>query len=453
VTPVGFLLERFDERRDATAIVAGGDRHTFGELAAAVGDLDSRLAARGVGAGAVVAFDGDFTPAGIALLLALLRRGTIVVAHRAGSAEDSAPRDELAQVELRCHVDSAGSLAVEPTGRDAVHPLYDQLRHGGRPGLVQFSSGTSGEPKAAVHDAASLLERYERRGIALTTLAFLLFDHLGGIITALRALAGGATLVAPDDRSPDAVCRLVERHAVELLPVTPTFLNLLLLSGADKRHDLTSLRLISYGAEPMPAGTLARVRAALPDVRLRQTYGMVEVGALGARSRADDSLWVRIGEEGCSARVVDGKLQVRTPSMLLGYLNAPTPMTADGWFETGDVVERDGNYLRILGRGSDLINVGGEKVYPAEVEGVIEAMDEVAEATVHGERNFLVGEIVCARVTPAGGGSRDGLERRVRRFCGERLERFKVPVKVEVVAGEAPSTRVKKVRDSGSGPA
>ena len=209
---------------------------------------------------------------------------------------------------------------------------------------------------------------------------------------------------------------------------------------------MSSLRVISYGAEPMTDGTLTRLGEVFPGVKLQQTYGISELGALRTKSRDSRSLWVKVGGEGVRTRVIDGMLQVQARSMLLGYLNAPTPLTADGWLETGDMVKQEGEFLRFLGRSSDLINVGGEKVYPAEVEAVIESMEDVAEAVVYGEANGLVGQIVCARVTEAQDDRRDDLAREVKRFCRARLERFKVPVKVEVVAALGAGKQVKKPR-------
>src|SRR5581483_4450949 len=106
------------------------------------------------------------------------------------------------------------------------------LRAVDHPGLVLFSSGSSGKPKGAVHDLAALLRKFERPRPALRTLAFLLFDHIGGINTLLHVLASGGCLVTVTDRSPDGVLAAVERHRVELLPTSPTFLNLVLLSEA-----------------------------------------------------------------------------------------------------------------------------------------------------------------------------------------------------------------------------
>ena len=79
---------------------------------------------------------------------------------------------------------------------------------------------------------------------------------------------------------------------------------------------------------------------------------------------------------------------------MLGYLNAPSPFDADGWFNTQDAVEQDGEWLRFLGRTSDLINVGGQKVYPAEVESVLLELENVLDVTVRGEPNPIIGQIV-----------------------------------------------------------
>ena len=146
-------------------------------------------------------------------------------------------------------------------------------------------------------------------------------------------------------------------------------------------------------------------------------------------------------------RVVDGLVQIKAESAMLGYLNAPSPFTADGWLVTGDMVEVDGEYFRILGRQSDVVNVGGEKVLPAEVEEVILEVPGVADAAVYGEKNALLGQIVCARLWAAPAGDRAALPARVLAHCKERLAPYKVPFKIKVVEGERPSTdRQKKTR-------
>ena len=120
----------------------------------------------------------------------------------------------------------------------------------------------------------------------------------------------------------------------------------------------------------LPA-TLAKLKTVFPDVKLLQTYGLIEVGVLKTSSKSNDSLWVKLGGNGYDLRVVDGLLEIKAESAMLGYLNYASPFTEDGWFKTGDAVEVDGEYFKILGRKSEIINVGGEKVFPVEIENVI----------------------------------------------------------------------------------
>ncbi|HEX8852717.1 MAG TPA: fatty acid--CoA ligase family protein, partial [Pyrinomonadaceae bacterium] len=215
------------------------------------------------------------------------------------------------------------------------------------------------------------------------------------------------------------------------------------------RHDLSSLKTVTYGTEPMPEHTLRRLHALFPEVNLQQTYGLSEVGILRSKSREPDSLWVKVGGEGFETRVVGGVLQIKARSAMLGYLNAPSPFTDDGWFDTNDAVEVDGEYLRILGRKSEIINVGGEKVYPAEVENVIEELDSVAEATVYGERNPITGHIVCADIRPAretDEAARKALVLEVKRHCRGKLQSYKVPLRVRVADASLHTERFKKAR-------
>src|ERR1700752_2593026 len=148
----------------------------------------------------------------------------------------------------------------------------------------------------------------------------------------------------------------------------------------------------------MPESTLESIHRLLQRGRLQQTEGLWEVRILGSQSRASDSLWVKVGGGGFETRVVDGLLQIRARSAMLGYLNAPSPFTADGWFMTGDAVDVDGEWMRIRGRKSEIINVGGEKVYPAEIESILHEIPGVEDVTLAGEAHPLVGQIVTARV-------------------------------------------------------
>ena len=132
---------------------------------------------------------------------------------------------------------------------------------------------------------------------------------------------------------------------------------------------------------------------------------------------------------------------------MAGYINAPNPIDAEGWMCTGDRVEVRNGYLRFLGRDSEIINVGGKKVFPAEVETVLLEADNVCEAAVSGLRHPLLGQVVQAHISLDRAEDYDALRERLRDFCLERLARYKVPMHFVVIAKEEQhSRRFKKNR-------
>jgi acyl-CoA synthetase (AMP-forming)/AMP-acid ligase II len=353
---------------------------------------------------------------------------------------------QIAGISQKITVDEFDNIHFENCEWKHLHAFYDKLKTEGKPGLVLFTSGTSGEPKAAVHDLSKLLLKFTVRKRNFRTLNFLLYDHWGGLNTMFHTLSNGGVVLALNDRRPKIICSFIEKYKIELLPASPTFLNLLLLSEEYKNYDLSSLQLITYGTEPMPESTLVRLKTAFPNVKLQQTYGLIELGVLRSKSKSDDSLWVQIGGEGFRTRVVENLLEIKADSAMLGYLNAPSPFTEDGWFMTGDQVEVDGEYIKILGRKSELINVGGEKVYPAEVESVIQEFDNVMEVTVYGEKNPLMGNIVCAKIRLKVPEEKKEFISKLKLFCKQRLQSFKIPVKVLIEEQEQYNERFKKIR-------
>jgi long-chain acyl-CoA synthetase len=233
---------------------------------------------------------------------------------------------------------------------------------------------------------------------------------------------------------------------MELLPTTPTFMNMLLVSRAYEHHDLSSLRVVTYGTEPMPEATLKAFHRALPHVELKQTYGLTELGVLRTKSKSSDSVWLKVGGEDYETKVVDGVLWIRARTSILGYLNAPSPFDSDGWYNTGDRVIQDGEWLRFLGRDTEIINVGGAKVYPGDVESALLQMDEITDCFVYGRSSALTGEIVAADVVVRDGIDHTTVKAAIVRACRERLERYQMPVVVNVVAGIGVSEAFKKQR-------
>ena len=446
---IDFLLEVFREKETAEAVVWRDQAYTYGWLLNRIDYWRERIAAEGLGPGAVVILEADFSPNAVALFFALMDHGCILVPLIESPEAKRAKIISIAEGEIAFSIDKDDGVTITPLPNKATHPLYQQLRAAWRPGLVIFSSGSTGESKGGVHDFFSLLERFKTRRPGLRTISFLLYDHIGGVNTMLYALANGGCLVTVRERAPDEVLAAIEKHRVEMLSTSPTFINLMLLSEAYKRHDLSSLKKVQYGTEPMPESALRRFNKLFPRITLQQTYGLSEIGILQSKSKSSDSLWVRIGGEGFLTRVVDGVLQIKAKSAILGYLNAPSQFTEDGWFDTGDAVEVDGEYFRILGRKSEIINVGGEKVYPAEVESVIKELAAVADVVVFGEKNSITGNIVCADVQPAlelADSQKKEFIANLKRHCREHLQNYKVPVKVNLVTDRLYSERFKKIR-------
>jgi long-chain acyl-CoA synthetase len=442
------LEERLASFGHATAMCWQGQSYSYEWLGEETQAWSRKLQHLSVAPGECAAIVGDYSPRTCSLLLALILNRNIIVPL--GMPHEAALNEQLHTAEVSyvfsfTEDDTWQSRRHTPVARE--HPLLHELRNDGEPGLILFSSGSTGESKASLLNVASLLDKFSSVRRGYRTLVFLLLDHIGGINTLLHILTQGGTAITSEARTADAVCACIEAQRVELLPTTPTFLNMLLISDAHQRFDLSSLRLITYGTEPMPVATLRHLHEALPNVTLKQTYGLTELGILPTQSRSPDELWIRLDRRVVDYKIVDNILWVRCQSAMLGYLNAPSPFDEEGWLNTQDVVEVDGEYLKILGRKSDIINVGGEKVFPAEVEGVLLQMDGIREALVVGKPNPVTGQVVVARVAP----SRPPEDPHtfaasVRAFCGERLQPYKIPMLVEIVDGHGHTARFKKLR-------
>jgi acyl-coenzyme A synthetase/AMP-(fatty) acid ligase len=446
IQTIDWLLERMAQWQTEPAIVWSDQATTYGEVLEMVAFWQSHLDEHDVKRGQVVALRGDYTPKSCALLLALIDRGAILVPLTEAA---EVHRDEflsIAEVEIVISFDETDGWQLHRQTVTATNPLTLQLRALGDPGLVLFSSGSTGKSKAALHNFTHLLDKFKVVRQKMCTLSFLLLDHIGGINTLLYTLSNGGTVVAVRNRDPEVVCQAIERYRVELLPTSPTFLNLLLISEAYKRFDLSSLQLVTYGTEVMPESTLQRVHQLLPHIRLQQTYGLSELGILRSKSRDSGSLWVKVGGEGFETKIVDGILWIKAHSAMLGYLNAPSPFDEEGWMNTGDMVEVNGDYIRILGRKSEIINVGGQKVYPAEVESALLQMENVKDAVVIGEKHPITGYIVTARVNLFEYEEPRDFKQRMRTFCRDKLASFKIPVKVEISSREQFNARYKRMR-------
>ncbi len=445
---VGSFYSVFSSAGQDCALVYKDNEITYAALLANISAWRLELESYEIVRGQVVGLSGDFTPNIIAILFALIENGNIIVPFDYQQSRNNFEKYGIAHVQHLISADENDAVSFELLDSAGSSPLYEDLRIKEHPGLVLFTSGTSGNPKAAVHDFVGLLEKFKKRTKTYRTLNFLLFDHWGGLNTMFHTLSNAGTVLALKERGPASVCAFIEKHKIDLLPASPTFFNLLLISQEYLNYDLSSLVLMTYGTEPMPLPTLERIKSIFPDVRLQQTYGLIELGVMRSRSKSDNSLWVNVGGDGYKTRVVDNLLEIKAESAMLGYLNAPSPFTDDGWFKTGDMVEVDGDYIKILGRKSELINVGGEKVFPTEIEGVIKQLENVVAVVVSGERHVITGNIVCAKIFLDRAEGKAEFSKRLKLFCRARLPTYKIPVRIELVSdlSELYSYRLKTKR-------
>lgn len=446
---VDLLVSRLASFDAAVAIDTEERTVSFRELLAESDGWMDRLRNEEVSAGTVCAYIGEYSPQTIALFVALMRLGAIA-APLTPAVEHELPR--LAQIgglERLIRFDSQGNAAISHLAPETPNPLLKSFRATGHAGLVVFTSGSTGQPKAILHDLEKVLSKFAEPRRGWRTVLFLMMDHFGGVNTLLASLAYGGMAICISDRSPDAVCGAICRGRAELLPTTPTFLKMMIASGVWRDIDMSSVRLITYGTEPMPETTLARLNEIFPGVELKQTYGLSELGVLHSKSPDPKSLWLKIGGRGFETRVVDGVLHIRSNSSMVGYLNADSPIDADGWMNTGDLVDEQEGLVRFRGRATEIINVGGQKVFPTEVESVLLQADNIVDATVFGVKHPLLGQAIRARVSLASPEDESAVNERLKQYCLDRMAKFKVPLKFEVLPIEAQVTpRTKKRRSA-----
>lgn len=442
-----WLIDCFAEAGDKPAFIHRDRRMTYGEVARTIGAFGETLEAQGIARGEIVAILGDYSPEVFCLMLALAHAGNVVIPL---SREAVIEQDSALGIS-GCHwlAEFDESVTTPTFSRHLIpaeNELLTEFLSADRAGLILFSSGSTGKPKAILHDFERVADKFRQPRTAVVAIPFLMIDHFGGINTILAITSSLGTVVTVADRSPSNICRAIQQYKVELLPATPSFLTMLVASGLQREYDLSSLKRITYGTEVMPQSTLDRMAGAFPGVELQQTYGLSEVGVLRSQSRGDGSLWVRIGGSGFQTKIVDDILWIKSDYAMVGYLNAASEFDAEGWFNTQDRVEVDGEWFRILGRVTDLINVGGQKVYPAEVEDAILQMDDIDDVAVYGEAHPLLGQIVVAKVSTRSGEDAAALKTRVRAECRAHLAPFKVPAKVLLADGPLYTARQKKNR-------
>ena len=375
--------------------------------------------------GEVVALIGDFDPQSILMLLELIDKNTIIVPLTKETKPQHNYFFESAFVDVVIEGHS-----VRRIKNDTNHKLIDKLRSREHAGLVLFSTGTTGSPKAILHDLTIFMQRFETPRPTFKTISFLLFDHIGGLNTLLHTLFNKGTVIAPESRSIEVVLKTCKEHQIEVLPTTPTFLRMMLISGLIPDGIPESLRIITYGTERMDQPTLDALCELLPNVDFRQTFGMSELGIFRVKSEARNSLYMKIGGEGIETRVVNKILEIRSQARMLGYLNADSPFNNEGWYNTKDIVEEYDGFYKVIGRTSEVINVGGLKFMASDVERVVLQFEGIKFAKAEGKDNPITGQHV--ELTVQFVSNNDINKKKIKLFLNSRLPSHMLPKRIKV---------------------
>jgi len=283
--------------------------------------------------------------------------------------------------------------------------------------------------------------------ILICNLSLLSFNTPFAALSLLYNLFNGGTLILNDTYNVDNILNKIEKHRATLLSTTPSFLNMMLLTNSFNKYDLSSLRLITYGTEPMDKRTLTKLNENFPEIKLRQTYGMTEIGILNIKSKNSSSLEIKIDKTKNDYKIINNILYIKSNTSMMGYLNYKSPFTTDGWINTGDRVIVNGDYMTILGRESELINVGGEKVFPIEVENILKEYNNVSDVVVYAKENRILGHIVAADIMLINKIDKENdFIVSIKSYCAKKLESYKVPIKINLVNRIELNDRCKKVR-------
>ena len=375
--------------------------------------------------GDVVALIGDFEPQSISNLLRLFDKNVIVAPLTTDTHSQHDYFFKAASVDVIIKDNN-----IKRIDNPKKNILLEKLKKKNHPGLILFSTGTTGRPKAILHDFSFFLKKYEVPRPTLRTINFLLFDHIGGINTLFHTLFNKGTVIAPKSRNVEDILNICKKHQVEVLPTTPTFLRMMLMSGLVPHKIPNSLKIITYGTERMDQITLDELCNLLPNIDFRQTYGMSELGIVRVKSKARNSLFMKIGGDGIETKIVNDILYIRSINKMMGYLNADNPFLEGDWYNTNDIVEKSGDFFKITGRVSEVINVGGLKFMASEVERVALEFQGVELAKVEGKNNPITGQHVEIQIQPKKNHEIDKIKLKL--FLSSILPSHMVPKRLKV---------------------
>ncbi|MQP68312.1 long-chain-fatty-acid--CoA ligase [Niveispirillum sp. SYP-B3756] len=461
---------------DAIALRFEGRDTSYAGLLQAATALAGRFAAQGLGRDDRIAYLGKNSDLYFVLLFAAARLGIVLVPlnwrlaadewsfilQDSGAVRlltDDAFTEIAAGLASDNNLPPAELLAVEtgPAVPSLALPEPDDV-------IFQvYTSGTTGRPKGAMLTHRNLLALRApgyRAGLswfpdaASIVLGVLPVAHIAGTAYALFGFYAGARVVLTREFNPDQVLRLIETEKASHMLLAPAAMQQVMDHPRAAATCFSHLRVITYGASPIPEGQL-RDALALFKCDFVQMYGMTEAAGgvvaldpddhrsgatsrLRSAGRAMPGAEVAIMDSGGALLPPEeiGEIVVRSAAVMPGYWRRPDAnaevMMQGGWLRTGDIgrLDRDG-YLYVLDRAKDMIVSGGENVYPAEVENVLYGHPEIADVAIIGVPSAKWGEEVMAVVVPRPGCTPTLAS--IAAWADGRIARFKVPKQLTIV--------------------
>jgi long-chain acyl-CoA synthetase len=454
------------------ALGSGESRCTFRELHERVARFAMMLVGHGIGRGDRLAILLPNEPEYIELIYACSRLGVIAVPlnTRLSPTEidqvlvDASPRGLIRHSSLPVpSVRLPWELVLDKEPLEVANePVPDAIYDPEAILALIYTSGTTGHPKGVALGHSNVLANihflnywtpYEEGGVYLHAAPMF---HIIDLPLMFAAPVFGTCQATIPKFNPQHFCETVEREHVTHTALVPTMINFLIQLPDLKKYDLSSLKHLFYGGSPMASDLIHRTRAAFPNLKLVQGYGLTETGILTGledREHTEDKL-LSCGRPcpGIDLRIVDqsgkevevgqpGELVARGANVMRGYWNNPEVTKAaffeNRMFRTGDVACRSADgYFYILDRIKDMIVTGGENVYSAEVEAVICEHPAVREAAVFGIPDPRWGELVmaCVALKP---GKALGTEELIT-HCRRSLANYKVPRRIDFSDSELP---------------
>ena len=416
----------------------------------------AHLVSAGVARGAIVAWLGHNSWDMVATLVACERLGAVLLPLNGRLA---AP--ELARIVEHA---GAGHLMGTPELQALAEDVLRLARLSPGPAdgvqdgdlLLVYTSGTTGEPKGAMHTRTGLQANaaaaVAAQGFTAATrvLSVLPLFHVGGLcIQTLPALAVGAKVSLLPRFEPGSWFDTVEQWRPSTTLLVPAVMKALIEHPRWAGADLTSLAFVNSGSQIVPLALIEAFHAR--GIPVAQVYGSTESGPVSIVLKPDEARAHagRAGRPalGVQARLADdGEILLKAPNLMRGYHRSPTPsFDAAGWFHTGDLaVLHDDGFYEIVGRSKELIISGGENIHPAEIEQLVAALPGVAECAVVGLPDTTWGEVPVLAVVPHIGMPAPEPAALLAALEG-RIARFKLPRRV-VLVDALPKTALGKVQ-------